>query len=185
MSTCEENEAVSDEQLGDAVEVEPPRPGGQLSRLLIALVGIGVVLGVIFGVGGLFFGTFSQTEAGLCRLTWAPCTELSLASVESLSGLDLPDGTEVLSGYAQELGTLHEFRAEVVLPPFGRVTMSNAYQEADGLADLPRPARDLADARYWTRTVDDPEGHDVAVTGTRADGRTVIVFDERQVPPHS
>lgn len=171
----------TDTDLGEFVEVVPPRGRGPLIRLLLALLGAGLVLGVVVVVGGSLVGSWSQTEQGFCRLTWAPCTELSLASVESLSGVDLPDGTEVVSGYAQELGTLHEFRAVVVLPESGRATMSNAYQEADSLDAVPRPARDLAGPRYWVRPVEDADGHDVAVTGTR-DGRTVIVFDERQVP---
>lgn len=171
----------TDADLGEFVEVVPPRGRGPLIRLLLALLGAGLVLGVVVVVGGSLLGSWSQTEQGFCRLTWAPCTELSLASVESLSGVDLPDGTEVVSGYAQELGTLHEFRAVVVLPESGRATMSNAYQEADSLDAVPRPARDLAGPRYWVRPVEDADGHDVAVTGTR-DGRTVIVFDERQVP---
>ena len=167
--------------LGEPVDVEPGKRG-QLTRLLLSLLGIGLVLGVLFGVGGSLVGTFAQTEQGLCRLTAAPCTDLSLTSVESLSGLELPEGTEVLSGYAQELGTLHEFRAEVLLPEAGGVTMSNAYEEATELVDIPDAARSLTDTRYWTRPIVDGEGHDVAVIGLRDDGRTVVVFDERQVP---
>ena len=170
---------MSFEQLGEPVEVAEGRTRGQLTRLLLSLLGIGVVIGVIVGVGSLFFGTFSQTEAGLCRITWAPCTSLSVGSVEQLSGVDLPDGTSVVSGYAQELGTLHEFRAEVVLPENGFVTMSDAYEQSTAAS-----ATDLANAEFWVRPVDG-EGHNTAVVGTRADGRTVIVFDERQVPAGS
>ena len=167
--------------LGEPVEVPPPRTRGQLPRLLLALLGVGLLFGVLFGAGSWILGTWAQTEQGLCRLTWAACTELSVASVESLSGVGLPEGTEVLSGYAQELGTLHEFRAEVVLPAGGRVTMSDAYDEGE-VDPVPAAARGLEQPRYWTRPIDDGEGRDVAVTGTRADGRTVIVFDERRVP---
>ena len=170
------------EPIGEPVEVAQPRSRGQLSRLLLSLLGIGLVLGVLIGAGSWLVGTYAQTEQGLCRLTWAPCSELSPASVSSLSGLELPTGTEVVSGYAQELGTLHEFRAVVVLPEGARVTMSSAYQEAEVADELPAAARDLDAARYWERPVQDGEGHDRAVIGTRADGRTVIVFDERQVP---
>ena len=173
------------EPLGEPVEVAQRPVRGQLPRLVLALLGIGLVLGLLFGVGSWLVGTFAQTEEGLCRLTWAPCSELSAASVSSLSGVDLPPDTVVLSGYAQELGTLHEFRAVILLPEGARVTMSSAYQEAEGLSELPGAARDLDGARYWERAVQDGEGHDVAVIGTRADGRTVIVFDERQVPPAS
>ncbi|CAN5193611.1 hypothetical protein BH09ACT5_BH09ACT5_25060 [soil metagenome] len=169
------------DQLGEPVEVPPSATRGQLPRLLLALLGIGLLLGVLFGVGSWIVGTFAQTEQGLCRLTWAACTELSLASVESLSGVDLPEGTEVVSGYAQELRTLHEFRAEVVLPEGGVVTMSSSYEEG-GVATVPAAAHALGAPTYWVRPVRDGEGHDVAVVGTRADGRTVIVFDERQVP---
>jgi hypothetical protein len=172
---------MSLDELGEPVDVAPGRARGQLPRLLLSLLGIGLVLGVLFGVGSWLLGTWSQTEQGLCRLTWAPCIELSLASVESLSGVELPEGTEVVSGYAQELGTLHEFRAEVVLPEGGRVTMSAAYEEGD-IDPVPAAARDLDGPRYWTRPIAEGEGHDVAVVGTRPDGRTVIVFDERQVP---
>lgn len=167
---------------GDPVEVEPSRVRGPLIRLLVSLLAIGLVVGALVVVGGSWLGAFAQTEAGFCRVTVAPCTELSVGSVGSLSGVDLPDGTEVLSGYAQELGTLHEFRAVVVLPESGRVTMSNAYQEADGLEIVLPAAEGLSDQRYWLRPTHDPTGHDVAVTGTDADGRAVIVFDERQVP---
>jgi len=173
---------MSIEQLGEPVAVAPSRARGPLSRLLVSLLGIGLALGAIVVVGSWLVGTYAQTEQGLCRITWAPCTSLSLASVEQLSGLDLPEGTEVVSGYAQELGTLDEFRAEVVLPIGGNVTMSSAYEEADSLVGVPAAARGLDAPRYWTRPTQDPSGHDVAVIGTRADGRTVIVFDERQVP---
>jgi len=168
--------------LGEFVEVAPPPARGPLVRLLLSLLTAGLVLGVVVVIGSWLFGTFAQTEQGLCRITWAPCTELSAASVEQLSGVDLPEGTEVVSGYAQELGTLTEFRADVVLPEGGRVTMSNAYQEAAALDPVPAAARDLSQARYWQKPVEDAEGYDVAVTGARADGREVIVFDERQVP---
>lgn len=169
---------------GEPIDVGPSRGRGQLSRLLLSLLGIGLGLGLIFGVGGWLIGTYSQTEAGLCRVTWAPCAELSLASVEELSGLDLPDGTEVVQGYAQELGTLHEFRARVVLPEGGTVSMSSAYEEFDDPGRVPAGGSDLREPSYWTRPVSDAQGHDLAVVGTRADGRTVIVFDERQVPQH-
>jgi hypothetical protein len=168
--------------LGEPVEVSPPRARGPLIRLLLALLGAGLVLGVVVAVGGTLLGSFSQTEAGLCRVTWAPCTELSAGSVQSLSGVELPAGTEVLSGYAQELGTLVEFRAVVVLPSEGRVTMPNAYQQVDSLDAVPAAARGLTGAEYWWRPAEGPDGRDVAVTGARDDGRTVIVFDERQVP---
>ena len=176
---------MSFDTLGDPVEVAPSRTRGQLPRLLLSLLGIGLLLGVIFGVGSWIIGTYSQTEQGLCRATWAPCAELSLASVESLSGLDLPEGTEVVSGYAQELATLREFRAEVVLPEGAVVSMSSAYEELDELADPPAAADELREASYWTRPVSDADGRDLAAIGTRADGRTVIVFDERQVPRSS
>ena len=167
--------------LGEPVEVEPEREG-QLRRLVIALLGIGVALGLIFGLGSWLIGTYSQTEQGLCRLTLAPCAELSVGSVASLSGVDLPPGTEVLSGYAQELSTLREFRAVVLLPPDASVSMSSAYDSLDSVAELPAAARDLKDPSFWTRPVGNPEGRDLAILGTRADGRTVIVFDENQVP---
>lgn len=170
---------MSIEQLGEPVEVAETRTRGQLPRLLLSLLGIGVVIGLIVGVGGLFFGNLSQTEAGLCRLTWAACTELSVGSVENLSGVDLPEGTVVVSGYAQELTSLREFRAEVILPKGGQVTMSNAYSEASPFET------DLRDPRFWERSVSSGSGYDRAVVGIGADGRTVIVFDERQVPPGS
>jgi hypothetical protein len=169
------------DDLGELVEVAPER-AGQLRRLVIALLGIGVALGVIFGLASWLVGTFSQTEQGLCRVTPAPCAELSVGSVESLSGVDLPPGTEVLSGYAQELGTLREFRAVVELPLGGSVSMSSAYESLDSLTAAPAAARDLENTSFWTRPVHDPDGHDLAVVGTRANGHTVVVFDERQVP---
>lgn len=173
---------MSLDELGEPVEVAPAR-GVQLPRLLLSLLGVGLLIGLLFGVGSWVIGTYAQTERGLCRATWAPCAELSLASVEDLSGLDLPEGTEVVRGYAQELGTLHEFRARVVLPLGAAVSMSSAYEEL-GEPDevLAAAARDLADARYWTRPVGDPKGHDLAAVGVQPDGRTAIVFDERQVP---
>lgn len=164
--------------LPEPVEVVPPR-GGQLRRLVLALVGAGLLVGVIAGVGGAVLGSWSQTEAGLCRITWAPCTELSAASVEQLSGVDLPAGAEVVSGYAQELGTLHEFRAEVVLPEGGLVTMSSVYSETGSVPGL---GTGLTDARYWSRAVVDGEGRDLAVEGVDADGRTVLRFDTLLVP---
>ncbi|MBX3099160.1 MAG: hypothetical protein KF761_06220 [Salinibacterium sp.] len=172
---------MSMEQWGDPVEVGDEPTRGQLPRLLVALVGIGLAFGAIFGVGSWLVGTFSQTEAGLCRITVAPCAELSVASVEELSGIALPPGTEVRSGYAQELGTLHEFRAEVVLPEGGLVTMSNAYEEIDALLDLPEAARDLREVRLWERPLSAGDGFSTAVTGTR-DGRTIVAFDELYTP---
>lgn len=163
--------------LPEPVEVAPPRDG-QLQRLVLSLLAIGVVIGIIAGFASGMLGRWSQTEAGLCRLTWAACTELSVSSVEQLSGLQLPEGTEVVSGYAQELGTLHEFRAEVVLPEGGAVTMSNAYDEAT--ADVPA-AQGLRDVRTWSRPLSSGTGFSNAATGTR-DGRTVVVFDENYTP---
>ena len=172
---------MSLDSLGEPVDVEPQR-GGQLRRLLLSLLGIGLLIGLLAGVGSWFFGTVAQTEAGLCRVTWSACTELSVASVEQLSGLELPEGTEVVSGYAQELGTLHEFRAEVILPEGGGVVMANAYSEGDGiLMDLPEAARDLREVTTWVRPLNDAEGFAYAATGLR-DGRTVVVFDELYTP---
>lgn len=170
------------DELGEPVEVAPSRARGPLIRLLVALLGIGLVLGAILVVGGTWLGAFSQTEQGFCRVTVAPCTELSLRSVEALSGVDLPEGTEVRSGYAQELGNLQEFRAVVVLPESGSVTMSSAYDGSDGIDIVLPAAEGLRDVQYWVRGTRDAGGHDLAVTGTDADGREVIVFDERQVP---
>lgn len=175
---------MSFDELGEPVEVAPAS-GVRLPRLLLSLLGLGLLLGALFGVGSWVIGTYAQTERGLCRITWAPCAELSLASVEDLSGLDLPEGTEVVEGYAQELGTLHEFRATVVLPEGETVSMSSAYEELDDPALVPTAARSLEDPRYWTRPVSDPGGRDLAVVGVRQDGRTVVVFDERQVPSGS
>ena len=172
---------MNSEPLGEPVEVAPERTRGQVRRLVLSLLGVGLLLGLIFGVGSWIVGTWAQTEQGLCRVTWAPCSELSLESVQSLAGVDLPPDSEVESGYAQELGTLHEFRAVVVLPSDGVVTLSSAYDELDSLSDLPSAARELDDPTFWTRPVRG-EGHDLAIQGTRSDGRTVIVFDERQVP---
>ena len=172
---------MSFEQLGEPAEVAEVRTRGQLPRLLLSLLGIGLALGLIFGVGSWLFGTFAQTEAGLCRITIAPCTSLSLASVEQLSGVDLPEGTEVVSGYSQELGTLHEFRAEVVLPKGGLVAVSDAYEETSDLLDLPDAASDLRDVSTWGRPLGRAEGYSHAVTGTR-DGRTVVIFDEKYTP---
>lgn len=165
---------------GEPVEVAPERDG-QLRRLLLSLLGVGLLIGAVAGIGSWVLGTFAQTEAGLCRLTWAACTELSLESVEQLSGLDLPAGTEVVSGYAQELGTLHEFRAEVILPEGGAVTMSVQYLEAEGLLDLPEAARDLRQVTVWARPISDGVGFSNAVKGLRGD-RTVVVFDEFYTP---
>jgi hypothetical protein len=173
---------MSFEQLGEPLEVAPMPSRGQLPRVLLALLGVGLLLGLVIGAGTWAVGTFARTEQGLCRVTWAPCTELSLASIESLSGLDLPDGTDVLDGYAQELGTLHEFRAHVVLPRDAAVSMSSAYEEVAELEETLDAAEGLAQMRYWTRPVPSADGHDLAATGTNTDGRTVIVFDERQVP---
>ena len=168
---------MSIEELGEPVEV-PPERAGQVPRLLLALVGIGVVIGVIAGVGSGALGRFAQTEAGLCRITVAACTELSAASVEQLSGIELPVGAVVVSGYAQELGTLHEFRAEVVLPEGGQVTMSTSYDEAGDAA----VASDLTEIRTWSRPISAGEGYSNAITGTR-DGRVIVVFDEKYTAP--
>ena len=163
----------------EAREVAPPRGRGAGVRLAASLVGAGLGVGAIAVAAAVLVGGFAQTEAGLCRLTWAPCTELSLASVASLSGVDLPAGTVVLSGYAEETATVLEFRAEVELPEGGYVALGSSYQQLDGpMPDLV-PAAEGADLRYWTSYESVGDGHSGAAEATAPDGRTRLFFDTR------
>ena len=145
---------VVDSTLGDARDIASLQGRGQGLRLGVALVVAGLVIGAIVAVGTVVVGGFAQTEEGLCRITWAPCTELSLGSVEALSGVQLPDGTEVVSGFSRESERTPEFRAEVTLPPGARFSLSTAYGELDGAQPgLVRALSglDLTEVRYWTR----------------------------------
>lgn len=59
------------EPLGAAREVDPVRTRGQGLRLGASLVLVGLAIGAIVAVGATVAGGFLQTEAGLCRITWA------------------------------------------------------------------------------------------------------------------
>lgn len=168
------------ENIGDAREVEPVRERGQGLRLGVALVAAGLVIGAIVAAGTTIVGGFAQTEAGLCRITWAACTELSLNSVEVLSGLDFPDGTEVVSGFSRESVRAPEFRAEVVLPEGAPFSLATEYYELD----VPEPrlipavgGRNLGPVRYWSPFVPVSGSTSVAVQGVDDSGKTVILFD--------
>jgi len=166
----------------EASEVDSPERRGQLPRVLATLVGAGAGAGLIIMLAAWFFGGVAQTEAGFCRLTWAPCTSLSLASVESLSGVDLPDGTEVVSGYAQESANSTVFRADVVLPLGAPAVLSPVYTRLDGDWPDTVPAasdRDLTDLTYWF--AGDGVNKIGAAEGLDGSGRTVILFDTRIV----
>ena len=169
--------------LPPAQEVEAPRERGQLARLLAVLVGAGILLGIIVAGFTGFFTSFAQTEAGLCRVLPAPCTSLPLTSVEHFAGVDLPDGTDVVSAYSQEgLGTL-DFRAEVLLPPDASTNpLTGEYSPLEGdWSDSVPAVRDagLDDVTYWYRDLGGLTSA-VAAQGTDANGRTVILFDTRR-----
>lgn len=172
-----------EDQLGEPVEVRLPSPRAQGARLGLALVIAGLVAGAIALVIAFVVGGFAQTEAGLCRLTWAPCSELSVASVEALSGVDLPAGTEVLTGYAQESPSGLTFRAEVILPADTPSPLGSRYspinEKPDSINEKPDSisVSGLADPTYWTASVPGSDTASVAVQGVGVDGRTVIRFD--------
>jgi hypothetical protein len=168
-------------ELPEAQEVVVEHPRSQGVRLAVALLLAGLVAGALALLGALLVGGVAQTEAGLCRVTWAPCSELSAASVESLSGVELPAGSEVRSGYAEETSTVLEFRAEVVLPEGGDVTLSNAYQRLDAPAPELVPAARGSELSYWTSYSSTGEGHSIVARATGDDGRTVLFFDTRTV----
>jgi hypothetical protein len=160
---------VSIDDLGEAREV-PPRPRG-LARLIAALIGAGLGVGILVAVA-----------AGFCRLTWAPCTSLSLASVEDLAGVDLPSGTQVVSGYAQESARSTVFRAEVRLPDGTGSPLWGPYTELVGPQPVLVPAAQgsgLSGLSYWDSSTGASSGRAAAAQGVDDRGRTVILFDTR------
>lgn len=168
------------EPLSEAHEVEPVRVRGQGVRLGIALVVAGLVIGALVAAGTTIVGGFAQTEAGLCRITWAPCTELSLNSVEALSGVVFPRGTEVVSGFSRESGRAPEFRAEVVLPEGALFSLTTDYSQLEGPQPGLVPAVDgraLTEVQYWSAFRQVSGSTSAAAQGVDALGRTVILFD--------
>ncbi|GGK90970.1 hypothetical protein GCM10007382_08890 [Salinibacterium xinjiangense] len=172
------------EPLAEPRDVEPVRTRGQGLRLGVSLVVAGLLVGAIVAVGTVVVGSFAQSEAGLCRITWAPCTELSLGSVKALSGVDLPDGTRVESGFSRESDRSPEFRAVVTLPEGALFSLSTDYGELDGNQSALVPAVDDADitaVRYWLR-FEQPSGSvSAAAQGIDAQGRMVILFDTHRL----
>ena len=172
------------EPLAEPRDVEPVSEHGQGMRLGLSLVAAGLLVGTIVAVGTVVVGGFAQSEAGLCRITWAPCTELSLGSVKTLSGVDLPDGTRVVSGFSRESERSPEFRAEVTLPEGALFSLSTDYGELDDSQPGLVPAVDDADitaTRYWLR-FEQPSGSiSAAAQGIDAHGRTVILFDTHRL----
>ncbi|MBG6055511.1 hypothetical protein IWX81_001934 [Salinibacterium sp. CAN_S4] len=172
------------EPLAEARDVEPVRERGQGLRLGVSLVLAGLALGAIVAVGTIVVGGFAQTEAGLCRITWAPCTELSLGSVTALSGVDLPEGAEVVSGFSRESEQSPEFRAEVTIPDGALFTLSTEYGELDGNQPDLVPAvegADITGVRYWLRFEQPGGAIAAAAQGFDQQGRTVILFDTHPV----
>jgi len=170
--------------LPEAEDVVVERSTAQVVRLAASLVGAGVGAALIIALAVWFFGGLAQSEAGLCRATWAPCTSLSLASVEQLSGVDFPEGTQVVSGYAQEAGESTMFRAEVVLPQGSASPLASTYELLEGeWPDIVPAAVDsgLRDVTYWWIDIGDPSNTVAAAEGTNSDGNTVILFDTRIV----
>lgn len=168
--------------LPEAQDVVVERSRAQVVRLVASLVGAGVGAGLIIGLAAWFFGGLAQTEQGLCRATWAPCTSLSLSSVEQLSGVDLPEGTEVVSGFAQESGQATTFRAEVVLPDNAGSPLADSYVPLDGeWFDIVPAAEDsdLSDLSFWWVESDHPLDSIAAAQGTDPSGSTIILFDTR------
>ncbi|MGV8881010.1 MAG: hypothetical protein ACOH19_02555 [Rhodoglobus sp.] len=167
--------------LPEPEDVVVERSTGQVVRLAASLVGAGVGAALIIALAVWFFGGLAQSEAGLCRATWVPCTSLSVASVEQLSGVDLPDDTTVVSGYAQEYGGSTTFRAEVVLPTGEASPLSSSYEELEGeWPDIvpAAPESGLSDLTYWWIEAGF-EDSIAAAEGTDSDGNTVILFDSR------
>ena len=170
--------------LPEPEEVVVERSTGQVVRLAASLVGAGVGAALIIALAVWFFGGLAQSEAGLCRATWVPCTSLSLASVEQLSGVDLPEGTEVVSGYAQEYGGSTTFRAQIVLPEGEASPLSSVYEPLEGeWPDIVPAAVEsgLSDVTYWWVEANNFEDSIAAAEGTDSDGNTVILFDSRIV----
>lgn len=162
-------------------EVEPPRDRGALARLILSLVGAGLLAGLILLGVGWAVGTFAQTEEGGCRTLPAACTSLSLASVEQFSGVDLPEGATVTSAYYQHLGDTTEFRAEVMLPAgTDPNVLVPPYELLPGEWPDTVPAlegRALENVQYWWMEEGDG-GNRAAATGESAEG-LVVLFDTR------
>jgi hypothetical protein len=168
--------------LPEPQDVVVERSTGQIVRLAASLVGAGAGAALIIALAVWFFGGLAQSEAGLCRATWVPCTSLSLATVEQLSGVDLPDETEVVSGYAQEYGGSTTFRAEVMLPDGEASPLPSVYEALDGQWPDIVPAAgesELSELTYWWVEAGNPEDSIAAAEGTDSAGNTVILFDSR------
>jgi len=169
-------------ELPEPQDVVVERSTGQVVRLAASLVGAGAGAALIIALAVWFFGGLAQSEAGLCRATWVPCTSLSLASVEQLSGVDLPAGTEVVSGYAQEYGESTTFRAHVVIPAGEPSPLSSIYEVLEGeWPDIvpAAPESGLSDLTYWWVQTSNVEDSIAAAEGTDSDGNTAILFDSR------
>ena len=168
---------MSIEQLGEPEDVATTNPRGPLARLLLSLLGIGLLIGVLIAVGAIVVNSVARTEAGLCRVTAFPCTSLGVGGVELLAGVDLPAGATVTSAYATE-GDSPQFRAEVLLPAGERSTLEEQFFPIEE-----QPAEfagfELSDAEYWQRASTVGSGSIVAANGTRADGRVVLLFELR------
>jgi hypothetical protein len=172
------------DDLGEPSEVPDEPARGQAPRLVAALIGVGLAIGLIVGGLAWFIGGTAQTEAGLCRITWAPCTSLSLPTVELLSGVDLPEGSVVVSAYSQDTADSTEFRAQVILPddsPVSASPLSTAYTLwYESLEEFIPAVTDsgLTDVSYWNREFGSASS--TAVQGTDSDGRTVLLFDTHE-----
>lgn len=178
--TDDEHDGREFEPLAEPRHVEPVGERGQGLRLGVSLVVAGLVVGAIVVVGSVVVGSFAQSEAGSCRITWAPRTELSLGSVTVLSGVDLPGGTRVVRGFSRESERSPEFRAEVALAEGVVFSLSTDYGELDDNQPGLVPAVDDAGVtavRYWLR-FEQPSGSiSAAAQGIDAHGRVVILFD--------
>lgn len=166
----------------EAQDVVVERSTGQVIRLAASLVGAGVGAALIIALAVWFFGGLAQSEAGLCRATWVPCTSLSLNSVEQLAGVDLPEGTEVVSGFAQESGDSVTFRAEVVLPQGASSPLPTTYEQLEGeWPDIvpAAPESGLSGLTYWWVDTGDQQNSVAAAEGSNSAGNLVILFDTR------
>lgn len=167
---------MSLEELGEEREVARGDPRGPLIRLLASLVGAGLLAGALIAGAAAFTSTIAQTDAGLCRITFFPCTDLSEASVGDRAQVDLPQGTVVESSYLQG----DDFRARVVLPADGGLPLGVSYSALrQPPPEFDRALDGLSELTFWTRPGENPGTTMLAAAGTDSDGRTVILFDTR------
>jgi hypothetical protein len=128
----------------DEKEVEPRHSHpGVIAGIIVAA---GLAVGALVIGGATAVVAISHTELGLCGSFGVPCTSLSLDRVRSLSGVELPDGSNVAKAYYNQTAKLTTFRSVVVLPAGAVDPVGSGYES---YPDLPIAAR-----KAWSTKLD-------------------------------